>query len=199
MPRPIEFDRNKALSDAMQLFWRKGYHLTSVRELTAATQLKPGSLYGAFNNKQTLFLQALDYYSFSLHASADRILSSDKPPLARIHTFFDWILAGITGDNDQRGCLLVNTLLETPPKETEIIRRATEGLRYMEQRFRELLDTAKAEGSLPPDYDSEAQASLLMMGIFGLRVYARMEPSRQRLQNIIGQLLEVVGVDKMCR
>jgi len=196
MPRPIEFDRNQALSDAMQLFWRKGYHLTSMRDLTEATQLQPGSLYAAFKNKQTLFLQALDYYSSFLHASADRILASDKPPLARIQLFFDWILQEITSDEDQKGCLLVNTLLETPPEETEIIRIAAEGLRHVEQRFRELLDTAKAEGTLPPDYDSEGKASLLMAGIFGLRIYVRMRPSKERLRNLIGQLLEVVGVDK---
>lgn len=49
MARPVEFDRDKVLQQAMLQFWRLGYHKTSVRDLTGATQLKPGSLYGAFN------------------------------------------------------------------------------------------------------------------------------------------------------
>ncbi|MGM0594772.1 MAG: TetR family transcriptional regulator C-terminal domain-containing protein [Pseudomonadota bacterium] len=101
-------------------------------------------------------------------------------------------MAGIDSDAEEKGCLLVNTLLETPPEESEITRRAADGLRYVERRFVELLDTAKADGSLPPGFDSEGRARLLMTGIFGLRVYAKMAPPQGALQNTAEQLLKTL-------
>ncbi|HEY9147485.1 MAG TPA: TetR/AcrR family transcriptional regulator, partial [Gammaproteobacteria bacterium] len=162
MPRPIEFDREQALRDAMQLFWRQGYHKTSVRDLTEATRLQPGSLYGAFRNKRSLFLNSLDYYSDALQASVDRVLRSDAPPLRRIHRFFEHLLNEAACDPQEKGCLLVNTLLETPAEDREILQRAATALGYVEKTFVEVLEEAKRAGDLAADWDSEAQARLLM-------------------------------------
>jgi TetR/AcrR family transcriptional regulator, transcriptional repressor for nem operon len=35
MPRPREFDRTKALEQAMELFWKQGYEATSMHDLGA--------------------------------------------------------------------------------------------------------------------------------------------------------------------
>ncbi|MGR9101283.1 MAG: TetR/AcrR family transcriptional regulator, partial [Gammaproteobacteria bacterium] len=58
MARPIEFDRNHVLKQAIRVFWLKGYHAASVKNLTDATGLLPGSLYAAFGDKRGLFLAA---------------------------------------------------------------------------------------------------------------------------------------------
>jgi TetR/AcrR family transcriptional repressor of nem operon len=189
MPRPVEFDREQALHDAMQLFWRQGYHNTSVRDLTEETRLKPGSLYGAFSNKRGLFLQSLDYYSDALRAFVDQVLRSDEPPLERIQRFFERLLDEATNDPQEKGCLLVNTLLETPPEEREIARRAAAALGYVERTFVEVLEEAKQAGELSPDADTPALAKLLITGIFGLRVYARMQAPSGTLSAIAETLL----------
>lgn len=194
MPRPVEIDRDQALQEAMQLFWRQGYHQTSVRDLTSATRLKPGSLYGAFSNKRTLFLRALEYYAKSLHAAVDETLRDNRPPLERIALFFDKLLKAAAEDPDNKGCLLVNTLLETPPEEQEIVQHATAGLRHVERRFVEVLQEAADEGSLREGIDAEGAARMLMTTIFGLRVYARMEPDGQVAKTIVRQVL--VGLQR---
>ena len=48
----------------MREFWAKGYRDTSVGDLVAATGVRPGSLYGAFEGgKRQLFIEALKLYS----------------------------------------------------------------------------------------------------------------------------------------
>lgn len=54
MARPRSFDTEDVLDRAMELFWRKGYEAATVQELTEATGLKPGSLYGAFGDQARL-------------------------------------------------------------------------------------------------------------------------------------------------
>ena len=60
--RPIEFDPDAALTDAMQLFWRKGYENTSLPDLLDAMQLSKSSLYQAFGSKQALFERCMTRY-----------------------------------------------------------------------------------------------------------------------------------------
>ena len=50
--RPLGFDRDAALHQAMLLFWRHGYEATSVNDLTAAMQITPPNLYTAFGDNK---------------------------------------------------------------------------------------------------------------------------------------------------
>lgn len=60
--RPRSFNEEKALDQAMQVFWRKGFEGASLSDLTTAIGIKPASLYAAFGNKQALFHKALERY-----------------------------------------------------------------------------------------------------------------------------------------
>ena len=62
MPRPRTFDESDVIAAARDEFWSRGYGATSVEDLTAATGLGKGSLYGAFGDKHALFIRALDDY-----------------------------------------------------------------------------------------------------------------------------------------
>lgn len=192
MPRPVKLDRNLALQAAMLLFWRAGYQQTSMRDLTEATHLQPGSLYGAFGSKRGLFLKALDHYSEGLRAFVAEVLKTDAPPLQRIQRFFDRLLEETDRDPDGKGCLLVSTLMETPRDEPEIAEHAARALRHVEATFVEVLEEARATGALAPDADPAALAKLLMTGIFGLRVYARLPASPETLRGIVDSLLSVL-------
>ena len=100
MGRPRAFDRDKALDQALHVFWEKGYEGTSIADLTEAMGINPPSLYAAFGNKEELFKKALDRYenlrdqvleeAFAaptareamtrlLEGTADRLSDKDKP------------------------------------------------------------------------------------------------------------------------
>ena len=48
MARPRQFDPEEVLDRSMHVFWKRGYHDTSVDDLVNATGVRPGSLYDAF-------------------------------------------------------------------------------------------------------------------------------------------------------
>ena len=189
MARPQAFDTRQVLEDAMQLFWRQGYASTSMRDLTQATRLQPGSLYAAFKNKRQLFLQALDHYSSSLHKAVRERLYAEGPPLQRIRDFFQYLVEQSQRDTEVRGCLLVNTLLEMPADDEEINRHVRNMLQQVEQDFCHVLEEAQAQGDLAADRDPARLARLLITGIFGLRVYNRMHPLQGELQAVVDELL----------
>ena len=63
MARPRKFVEDQVIEAARDQFWAHGYAGTSLDDLVAVTGLGRGSLYGAFGDKHTIFLRALDDYS----------------------------------------------------------------------------------------------------------------------------------------
>ena len=49
--RPLSFNRDAALRQAMLLFWRHGYEGTSLNALTRTLGVTPPSIYAAFGDK----------------------------------------------------------------------------------------------------------------------------------------------------
>src|SRR5687768_12471033 len=56
-----QFDEETVLERATEVFWRRGFAATSVDDLVHATGLGRGSLYGAFGNKEALFIRVVDH------------------------------------------------------------------------------------------------------------------------------------------
>jgi len=192
MARPPTFDQQQVLENAMQVFWRKGFATTSVKDLTDVTKLQPGSLYGAFKNKRKLFEYALDYYYENLYKTVEEVLRSEAPPLLRIRQFFENFLNLARDDVDNKSCLLVNTLIEVPPEDAEIKQRITNMFEKIEKLFVEVLYEAQDDGSLANGLEPESTAKMIMSGIFGLQVYNKMQNGKDDLRQIVNNLLSVI-------
>ena len=63
MPRKPNYDRNKLIERARDLFWKRGWAGTSLKDLEAVLQMKPGSFYAAFGSKEALFALAMEKYA----------------------------------------------------------------------------------------------------------------------------------------
>ena len=85
--RPLSFDREYALEQAMLVFWQYGYETTSLNDLTAAMGITPPSLYGAFGDKETLFLEAVQRYTF------DAAQKNGKSSEAQANVIFNWTIS----------------------------------------------------------------------------------------------------------
>jgi TetR/AcrR family transcriptional repressor of nem operon len=98
MARPRQFDEQDAVARATDLFWRRGYNATSVRDLGDELKLTPSSLYRTFVDKHTLFLRTLDYYRATESAQAEQRLGADGRPIRQV--LRDWRLWLVTCPTD---------------------------------------------------------------------------------------------------
>src|ERR1700760_1199967 len=60
--RPVVFDRAKALTGAMKLFWERGYEGTSFDDLISAMGISASSFYNSFGSKEELYCEAIRSY-----------------------------------------------------------------------------------------------------------------------------------------
>lgn len=182
--RPRSFDKADALDTALKLFWRHGYEGTSVAMLAEAIGVNVPSLYAAFGNKQSLFLECIGRYS-ELNGKMyhDSLAKKTAREVAR------GILEGevelVTRRGTPDGCLMVQGALATSP-ESESIRKMMADMRamaetWMAERFRRAID----EGDLPSDVDPAALAGYLMTLNSGLAVQAKSGVKKRRLLEVV--------------
>lgn len=62
MGRPKLIDRENATDSALQVFWRKGFVDTSLKDLEKATGVFKPALYSEFGDKEGLFIECVKHY-----------------------------------------------------------------------------------------------------------------------------------------
>lgn len=187
------------LRTAMNRFWLRGYKNTSISDISRETGLQPGSLYAAFKDKRTLFLECLDLYASDIRTFIDEAFKPEIPPMERIHLFMSFIVNDVTINPEEKGCLLVSTLIETRTEDAEINRTASEGLLQLEEALCNALSEGMAQAALGTDRDPRAIAKLIMTTAFGLRVYSRISREKTEIQAISDQLLSVLDCKRESR
>ena len=110
MGRPREFDVDKALDLALQVFWRKGYEGASMADLTETMGITKPSLYSAFGNKEELFRKALDRYVDGPGGYFQVALAKPTARAVVEHLLYE-SAAAVTDPNHPPGCLAVQGAL----------------------------------------------------------------------------------------
>ena len=104
MPRPRTFDETDVVAAARDEFWSRGYAATSVDDLTSATGLGKGSLYGAFGDKHELFLRALnDYIGTALDGVRTQLRDPEFSAYDRLTRHIRAQVKAIAADKARRG------------------------------------------------------------------------------------------------
>lgn len=189
MARPQTYNRQDVLEATMQLFWRKGYEATSIKELVEATGLQPGSLYSAFENKRQLFSESLELYFEQLYSEVKLALEADTSAEMRIRNLFDKVLLGYLMSSGRKSCLLLNTLLEIPDEDREMRSRISSMYKKIEEDLCFVLGEARIQGSLRPGISPEIMAKTLMSNIFGMEVYSHMSQDENELKQIMNNMM----------
>lgn len=194
MARPRQFDEQDAVARATDLFWRRGYNATSVRDLGDELKLTPSSLYRTFTDKHTLFLRALDHYRATESAEAEQRLGADGRPVRSL--LRDWMLWLVTCKADGeagRGCFVVNTATELGATDDQVHERTEAAFEVTQQALRSLLHEGRLRGELPADLDIDAAVELLFTTVLGLRVRERAGHDPARLATAIDTAIQVLG------
>ena len=195
MARPAEFDRSEVIRKATAAFCRTGYTATSISELVKVTNLKPGSLYGAFNSKRGLFLEVLSVYAAERKNIVHARLTSSSSPLDCLRFYFDELLDEIDcSENNPQADLIVKTIVELGAEDEEIRELAKRHLASIEVLIAELLERAIACGELSNDAQPARMAKFIVANIIGIRVTGGTHLSREEFQALIDQMFTVLDI-----
>lgn len=189
LARTKAFDREQVLTKAMKTFWRYGYERTSMQALVSSMGISRGSLYDTFGDKRSLFLAAIAYYEQTV---MNNMISSLLAPEANKQTIIDLfqeLIATTVSEPEHYGCLITNTAVELCPDDGKTQSQIERNFRQVTNAFKQALIKAQAQGELASDRNLDSLAEYLTSSIQGLRVVAKVNRDRQRLNNIVEIIL----------
>ncbi len=192
MPRTIDFDRHEVLLKAMMLFNEKGYAACSIQNLLDAMALNRGSLYAAFGDKRTLYIEALNLYEQLFIAGFEGFLSTGDSPIRNIHAFFDMAFLSLTEEQLRLGCFFVNTIVEMTDIDQDLVDAAGSKLTRLEVALEKALKRAQEIGELKFDKDPLTISRFLGSTIKGLRVTCKQTQDKELIASIINTALTVI-------
>jgi TetR/AcrR family transcriptional regulator, transcriptional repressor for nem operon len=169
MARPRKFVEDQVIEAARNQFWSHGYAGTSLDDLVAVTGLGRGSLYGAFGDKHTIFMRALDEYSTATTATVraelrdsagsayDRLVGHIRS-MARVNAT----------DSKRRGCLTAKSAAELAATDKAVARRVKRFLDAYQTELEETIAAAQREGDLDGAVDARDLAALVLTILRGM-------------------------------
>jgi AcrR family transcriptional regulator len=178
--RPREFDVEKAVASAQELFWRKGYEGTSLSDLTQAMGIVPPSFYFTFKSKEKLFERVLERYRSGHQRYFDAALNepnAEAVAKSLLHGFAD----AHTVPGQPAGCLGINCAMPCADSD-DPVRLALANLRatgrvHLKARFQK----AMKAGDLSNKADPDALSRYLLTVGWGMAVEAQSGSTRKQL------------------
>lgn len=191
MARKKEYDKEKVLKNATELFWEKGFKATSVGDIVKATGLNKYSMYEEFKNKEGLFKEALFTYTNKLQKENIALLTKEPLGLHNIEDFLSNRVCYATSD-DFKGCMVVNSLVEKESLNSDIFSNIQMLLDGYEEQVIKILETAKKNGEIPQAKDSRVIAKYIVNFSSGVLVNGKLGQKREDYLAMLDFLMDSI-------
>ena len=171
MANVAKYNREEVIHKAMLLFWQKGFHATSTRDLQQAVDMRPGSIYAAFGGKESMYKEALNYYLQVVSEGLRAEIERQGQPMAGLKAFFKGALLDPAVGAPGQMCMLVKTISELDEDYKALKTQARNALKAMENLFAELIADGQVCGEVADHFVPQQAARHLQVQLIGLRSY----------------------------
>ncbi len=199
MSAQAKFNRDEVIEKAKNLYWEKGYHATSMRNLQDVVDMRPGSIYAAFGNKDNLFKEALNRYAQQGAANLANSIAQEKTVLDGLKRFIRSVTICSKGtayskDAAPSGmCMVVKTIGELTQNDSpELLSYATSILERVEASFVKAFEQAIDNGEISSDKDPAELARYFQIQLIGLRTYAQVSHDTAAVDQYIDGIFETL-------
>ena len=189
MPRVKLFDENKVLSKATELFWKKGYHATSIQDLVNHLGINRGSLYDTYGGKKKLFDKAFQLYRTTNSNDVAAFFENQNEVKNGFRALFEMGINESISDKDKKGCFVVNTTTELIPGEKELLEILQENKKIFERLFYNFLLKGQQSGEISKSKNIKTISHLFYTFYNGLKVVAKVQSEPKELLNSVDEIL----------
>ena len=189
--RPRQFDEDKVLGNAIQLFSLSGFSAAGINDLSRATGLTVGSLYKAYTDKEGMFAKALRHYIKLREAEVAELLADAENGRDRVAALLRLYVRLSRGDEGKLGCLLVGGIAELGhfSHVGDILREQMSNRRAL---ISGLISQGHQDGSITSASDPDTVAELLLSLLYGMRVLGKTGSSTANAEVFVATALKVL-------
>jgi len=192
MANKVKFERENVIRAARQLFWEKGFHATSTRDLQETINMRPGSIYSAFGSKEGLYSESLKDYTVQMKAQIDGFLAISDTVLDGLRAFVENVINDSRDCNPSAICMLVKANNEFADKNSSLFELSVDLAAKFEAYLTDLFEQAIDNGELKNHLSGLEYARFFQIQFTGLRGYVNRPEVEQLAQTMIDQMFMLI-------
>ena len=192
MGRQAAYERVDVLDKASKVFLRNGFKHTTIKDITKATGLQPGSIYSAFENKNGLYTEVIDHFTKRQISILDDCVKQNGNSIQALRAFFKIASENITHQTPDAHCILIFGAFEIPRNEKKLRYYIKLKLKEIEARIDTLLVKAQENNEILDSEKPNELASFLMALLCGYRVMGRLQMSPEASDKFVERMFQVL-------
>jgi TetR/AcrR family transcriptional regulator, transcriptional repressor for nem operon len=170
MSRPVAFNKNNILIQAIEVFWKNGYHETTTQELVKATGLSKSSMYNTFSDKRGLFLEVLNTHIKNVQVFYTQALNQPSGVISNIEYVLRTMQQDNVVDKDFKGCFISNTAIELASHDKEIQQIIDENRLFIVNIITRSIAKGIEKGELSGSLDANSLGQFYYTLINGIKI-----------------------------
>ncbi|UTV99963.1 TetR/AcrR family transcriptional regulator [Marinomonas rhizomae] len=198
MGRPRTFDRQKAVVQAMHLFWEHGYEMTSLSQLKAniGGGISTPSFYAAFGSKEELFNEAVQCYLETYACVTDSLWDDEIPPRDAVELALRRSTKMQCESGHPKGCMVsLGTMSAPTPELTHVVEPLTASRSRTLQGFVRCVERAIAMGELSKKANAKSMGISFNSFLLGVSILARDGVDASDLDASITELMKLWNIE----
>lgn len=174
------------------IFNKHGYVGTSMSDLTEATGLTKGAIYGNFENKEALALSAFEYNRNQLLNTIDEKLDIDEGALGKLFSLISFYKQYDVFTLPLGGCPILNVGVDSQGNNTQLAAAVRETIKEIEGKIALVLENGAKQNELHLPVPPLQFAKQLFTMIQGAVAMSTMTRDRKYLINTLTYLEHLV-------
>ncbi|MFL5747567.1 MAG: TetR/AcrR family transcriptional regulator [Niastella sp.] len=187
-----ERTRHFIVEKAAPIINKKGMAGTSINDIVEATCLTKGSVYGNFESKDEICLEAFDYLAKRVGADMSQAMSRANTNREKLVDLLDYYINNVMAENNY-GCPLMNFGIEADDTNPAVKVKVNKAILTTQSLFARIVRAGIETGEFKKTVDADAFAIKAFAMIEGGMWIARLQGSPKQMQVIIGSLRQEIN------
>lgn len=149
------------------IFNKKGYEATSMMDITSATGLTKGAIYGNFKNKEAIAIAAFNENVNTLLKKIAKHQNQSKSPLKKLYLITDFYTNYYDYSKELGGCPILNIGVDSNQQDTSLLEHVRLVINKTQHNISKLIDWGKETGEIKQEVKSHLFAKRLYSHIQG--------------------------------
>ncbi|CAM3722115.1 TetR/AcrR family transcriptional regulator [Sphingobacterium prati] len=175
------------------IFNKKGYFATSLSDITTATGLTKGSIYGNFKDKDDLAIHVYTYQSEKISEAVNQQIILQKTALKKLFAFFDFYKENFKNIAASGGCPLMNAAIEADDSLPFLTPKVKRSFALWKQRLISILEEGINNGEFKRDISAEHFAVTFMAMIEGGILLSKISGRAKDFAILLDNMKEMVN------
>lgn len=174
------------------VFNKRGYAGTSMHDLTQATGLTKGSIYGNFENKDEVALEAFKYNVAKMANFLSAKMSGAKTNREKLLVYPDVYQQFFSGALPEGGCPVLNTSVESDDTHPNLKAQAKKAFSNWKNSIAAIIEAGIKTAEFKPETNAQENALLMLTLIEGATMIAKLTEDENHLTVITNQLRKLI-------